>query len=140
MCIYHAGKLKGRIIFYMFLNVTYSIIKPYIKELARSMAEELDLHASQVQIINFTSEGNHLLIRWAISPAGSDDYISNTTAIDMVAETSHSTIAVALTIIVALLLGLSVSATWLIWRRRQQTVVPYKPIRSAIPKQELQPL
>lgn len=55
LCTYHinpAGKLKvGRIIFCMSLNVTYSIIKPHIKELAHNIAEELNLQASQVNYV-----------------------------------------------------------------------------------------
>ncbi|KAL8099276.1 hypothetical protein AgCh_031808 [Apium graveolens] len=85
------GILKvGRITFCMSLNVTYSIIKPRIKELTRNVAEQLDLHASQIQIMKFTSEGDASLLQWAILPTGSDDYISNSTAKDLVAATSHS--------------------------------------------------
>jgi hypothetical protein len=34
----------------------------------------------QVRLLNFTPNGNESLIRWAIFPAGSSDYISNATA------------------------------------------------------------
>lgn len=160
----------GRITFCMSLNVTYSIIKPHIKELSRNIAEELELQASQVQIMKFTSEGDGSLIRWAISPAGSDDYISNTTAISILSRLAEHSIrlpeifgsyqfssweaepplkrtwwqqhhiAVIVTIVLLLLLGLSVSATWFIWRRRRQTVVSYRPVSSVFSEQELQPI
>ncbi|KAK1383222.1 Aspartic proteinase-like protein 2 [Heracleum sosnowskyi] len=160
----------GRITFYMFFNVTYSIIKPHMKELAWNIAEELDLHASQVRVINYISEGSDSLIRLAISPAGSDEYISNTTARSIISRLAehrihlpeifgsyqfskwkadppskrtwrkqHYTTA-ALMIIVTLLLGLLISATSLMWKRKWRTVVPYKPFRSAVLEQELRRL
>lgn len=52
LCTYHiipAGIVKvGRITLCMSLNVTYSIVKRHIKELTHNVAEQLDLHASQV--------------------------------------------------------------------------------------------
>ncbi|KAL1812554.1 aspartic proteinase 36 isoform X1 [Daucus carota subsp. sativus] len=160
----------GRVTFSMSFNVTYTIIKPHIKELAHNVAEELELQASQVRIKNFSSEGNGSLIRLAISPAGSDDYMSNTTALSILSRfADHSItlpeifgtyqlsswaaelplkrtwwqqhhVAVVVTIILALLLGLSVSGTWFIWRRRQQTIT-YRPVSSsAFSEQELQPI
>ncbi|KAK1359913.1 Aspartic proteinase-like protein 2 [Heracleum sosnowskyi] len=159
----------GRITFCMSLNVTYSIIKPHIEELTHNIAEELDVHVSQVKIMNFTSEGDASLIQLAILPAGSDDYISISTATSIISRLSEHSIhlheifgsyqvsswaaeepqkrtrrqkhhiAVVVTIILSLLLGLLVSATWFIWRRRQQEVA-YKPVSFASSEQELQPI
>lgn len=46
--MFPTGPKVGLITFYMFFNVTHSIIQPHIEELVQNMAEELDLHASQV--------------------------------------------------------------------------------------------
>lgn len=47
---------------------------------------------------------------------------------------------VVMAIVVTLLVGLSASGAWLLWRRRQQTLNAYKPVDMIVPEQELQPL
>jgi len=42
--------------------------------------------------------------------------------------------------LLALLIGLSILGTFLIWRRRQQNLHSYKPVDAAVAEQELQPL
>ncbi|KAA8531614.1 hypothetical protein F0562_006323 [Nyssa sinensis] len=160
----------GLITFYMLLTVKYSDLKPHVTELAQFIAHELDVNTSQVHLLNFTSKGNDSLIKWAILPAGSADYFSNATAMSIIARLAehrvqlpdtfgtyqlvewnvgpppkrtwwqqHYLVVVVATII-ALILGLSASGAWFVWRRRQQALVAYKPVDDAVPEQELQPL
>ncbi|XP_022741477.1 aspartic proteinase-like protein 2 isoform X2 [Durio zibethinus] len=76
----------GEIKLDMSLSVNYSYLKPRINKLAELIAKELDVNASQVHLLNCTSKGNNSsLVRLAIVPTGT--YISNVTAIDMVAAT-----------------------------------------------------
>ncbi|MCL7032136.1 hypothetical protein MKW94_016403, partial [Papaver nudicaule] len=70
----------GLITFDMSLSVNYTDLEPHIDELAGFIAHELEVNTSQVHLLNFTHKGNESLIRWVIYPAGSDSYISNTTA------------------------------------------------------------
>ncbi|KAK3032891.1 hypothetical protein RJ639_034939 [Escallonia herrerae] len=174
--------IVGLIKFYMSTGVEYSNLKPRITELVELMAQELGVNVSQVHMLNVTSKGNDSLIGWAIYPAGSDDYISRTAAMEIIAKLAEHRVHLPetfgsfqfskwstepppkrlsmyiapfastcrtwwqqhyLSIIVAtiaLLIVLSASGTWFIWRRRQQFVVAYKPVDAVIPEQELQPL
>ncbi|XVF17578.1 hypothetical protein REPUB_Repub10bG0135600 [Reevesia pubescens] len=74
----------GQITLDMSLSINYSYLKPHINELAEFIAKELDVNASQVHLLNFTSEVNSSLVRWAIVPSGSATYISNVTAISII--------------------------------------------------------
>ncbi|KAL7193333.1 hypothetical protein ACSBR2_025024 [Camellia fascicularis] len=160
----------GFITFYMSLSVKYPDLKPHITELAQFIAQDLDLNTSQVQLLNFTAEGNDSLIRWAILPAGSAEYFSNATAMGIIARLAEHRVrlpdafgnyqlvdwnieprqkqtwwqqhymVVVVAIIVTLIMGLSASGGWIIWRRKQQAIGAYKPVDAAIPEQELQPL
>lgn len=51
---------------------------------------------------------------------------------------------VVVAIVITLVLGLSASGLWIIWKRRDQALVSYKPVDnpvdSVIAEQELQPL
>ncbi|CAL5324587.1 unnamed protein product [Camellia sinensis] len=124
----------------------------------------------QVHLLNFTAKGNDSLIRWAILPARSAKYFSNATAVSIIAPLAEHRVrlppnfgsyqlvewniepppkqtwwqqhymVVAVSIIVTLVLGLSATGVWIVWRRRQQTLVSYQPVDAAIPEQELQPL
>ncbi|XP_057491725.1 aspartic proteinase 36-like [Actinidia eriantha] len=165
------GELQiGLITFYMLLSVKYADLKPHITELAHFIAQELDINTSQVDVLNFTAKGNDSLIRWAILPARSAEYFSNTTAMNIIARFAEHRVQlpdtfgsyqlvkwkieplpkqtwwqqhymyVVLATIVTLVLGLSASGILIIWRRRQHTLIPYKPVDAAIPEQELQPL
>ncbi|CAK9186294.1 unnamed protein product [Ilex paraguariensis] len=167
----HPGETKvGLITFSMSLNVKYLDLKPHITELAQFIAQELDVDATQVHVLNFTSKGNGSLIRWAIFPAGSDDYISNATAKGIIEQIEESRVhlpdtfgsyrlfelkikpppkrvwwhkhylIVVVAVIVTLIIGLSAAGAWFIWRRREQSLVSYKPVDSVVPEQELQPL
>ncbi|KAF7136394.1 hypothetical protein RHSIM_Rhsim08G0096600 [Rhododendron simsii] len=160
----------GLVTFYMSLSVKYSDLKPHMTELAQFIAQELDVNASQVQLLNFTAKGNDSLIRWAILPAGSTEYFSNATAMGIIARLAEHRVqlpdtfgsyqlvewniepppkqtwwqqhymVVVVSIVVALILGLSASGGWIVWRRKQQTLNSYRPVDAVIPEQELQPL
>ncbi|KAL2514785.1 Eukaryotic aspartyl protease family protein [Forsythia ovata] len=165
------GAIKiGLITFYMSLSVKYSDLKPHISELTEFIAKELAVNVSQVHLMNFTSKGNDSLIRWAIFPAESDDYIANATAMDIIAKLNESRVhlpdsfgsyklfewniepppkrtwwqqhlvIIVSTSIVMIVLGLLASGLWFLWRRREQSLVSYKPVDSAVPEQELQPI
>ncbi|KAL3538034.1 hypothetical protein ACH5RR_001400 [Cinchona calisaya] len=168
--LYNAsGEVRaGLITFYMSLSTNFSDLKPHIPKLAQLIAKELDVNASQVHLVNFTSKGNESLIRWAIYPAGSADFMTNATAMDIISRLAENrvhlpdtygsyklfewkieppqrrrwwlqTYLVILVIFVILILGLAASGAWFMWRR-QQSLVSYKPVDSAVPEQELQPL
>ncbi|CAL5326184.1 unnamed protein product [Camellia sinensis] len=160
----------GLITVYMSLSVKYPDLKPHITELAQFIAQDLDLNTSQVQLLNFTAEGNDSLIRWAILPAGSAEYFANATAMGIIARLAEHRVrlpdtfgtyqlvdwnieprqkqtwwqqhymVVVVAIIVMLIMGLSATGGWIIWRRKQQAIGAYKPVDAAIPEQELQPL
>ncbi|KAK9271998.1 hypothetical protein L1049_002367 [Liquidambar formosana] len=79
------GKFRiGLITFHMSFNMNYSSARPNFTELAEFIAHELEVSASQVHLLNFTSKENVSLVRWAIFPAESADYISNTTAMSII--------------------------------------------------------
>ncbi|KAA8522620.1 hypothetical protein F0562_013019 [Nyssa sinensis] len=160
----------GLITFYISLSVNYSDLKPHITELAQFIAWELDVDISQVHLLNFTSKGNDSLTRWAIMPAGSVDYVSNATAMSFIARLAehhvqlpdtfgiyqlvewniepppkrtswqHHYLILVVAVIATLILGLSASWTWFIWRRRQEALVAYKTVDAAVLQEELQPL
>lgn len=109
------------------------------------------------------------IIRWAIFPAGSADSISNATAMSIISRLAEHRVrlpntfgsyhlirwnvepttkgtwwkrhnkAVVVSIIITLIVGLSASGIWFIWKQRQPLTV-YKPVDAAVPEQELQPL
>ncbi|KAM1073766.1 hypothetical protein TB2_018415 [Malus domestica] len=159
----------GKITFDMSLNISYSDLKPHITELAEFIAQELEVNTSQVHLLKFTTSGNDSLIRWAIFPAGSTDSISNTTAVGIISKLSEHHLKfpvmfgtyellgwnvetkdkrswwqrsylVILSMLGILVIALAVVGFWFMWKRRQQTVNPYKPVNVAVPEQELQPL
>ncbi|CAK9144000.1 unnamed protein product [Ilex paraguariensis] len=166
----HPGQIGVEIItFYMLLNIKYSDLKPHVTDLAQFIAQELEVNASQIHLLDFTSKGNDSLIRWAILPAGSDKYISNAIAMSITAQLAENRVhlpdsfgsyrlfnwntepppkrtwwqqhyLVVVAVIATLILGLSASGAWFIWRRREQSHVSYKPVDSAALEQELQPL
>ncbi|KAL6565438.1 hypothetical protein OROHE_004493 [Orobanche hederae] len=164
------GEIKiGLITFYMLLNVTYPELKPQISELAQFIANELDVNASQVQLVNFTSRENDTLIRWAILPASSADYISNATAMDIITRLNGNRLhlpdsfgsyklfewkieppperfwwkqhylAIVGAAVVVTVVGLFISGAWFIWREKKSPM-SYQPVDSVVVEQELQPL
>ncbi|XVE94989.1 hypothetical protein REPUB_Repub02eG0057900 [Reevesia pubescens] len=75
----------GFITFDMSISTNNSNMKPNFKELAEFISQALEVDNSQVRLLNVTSKGNDYLVRWRIFPAASANYISNTTALVMVA-------------------------------------------------------
>ncbi|CAK7337764.1 unnamed protein product [Dovyalis caffra] len=107
--------------------------------------------------------------RWAVFPSGSDECISNATALSIIARVAEHRLRlpdtfgsyysinwnikaakrtwwqqhfllVALAIVVTFVFGLSALGIWFIWKHRQQTLNAYKPVDAVVPEQELQPL
>ncbi|KAF8025034.1 hypothetical protein BT93_F2018 [Corymbia citriodora subsp. variegata] len=75
----------GLITFNMSFSIKSSSSKPNFTEFEELIAHELGVSTSQVHLLNFTSSGNQFHVEWAVFPADSADYISNTTAMHMVA-------------------------------------------------------
>ncbi|KAL5556854.1 hypothetical protein UlMin_039090 [Ulmus minor] len=160
----------GRIMLNMSFNISSTDLKPQITLLAEDIASEFNINVSQVQLLNFTSIGNDSLVTLAIIPAGSADFISNTTAESIISRLEEHDVqlpdtfanyelvgwnvepkakrtswqqqylAVTLALFVSLIIGFSAFGVWFIWRRRKQSINSYKPVNVANPEQELQPL
>ncbi|KAE8672585.1 54S ribosomal protein L51 [Hibiscus syriacus] len=159
----------GAISLDMALSVNYTYLRPRLVELLEFMAKELDVNGSQVHLLDFSSEGNSSLVRWAIVPSRSATYISNVTALNIISRLAehHVTIPEAfgnyqlvqwevkpsltqtwwqqhylgalMSVIMLIIVGLLASGIWL-WRRRQQRFVPYQSVDGTAREQELQPL
>ncbi|GMN34460.1 hypothetical protein TIFTF001_004700 [Ficus carica] len=160
----------GQIRFELSFNISHDDLKPHITELAGYIASELNVDVSQVRLLNFTSNGNNSFVAWAIVPAASTDFISDTTATSIIAQLAehgmqlrgtfsnyklvrwnavpkekrnwwHQGYLVAvLAIFVTLVISLSAVGAWFILRRRRESLNAYKPVDAVVPEQELQPL
>lgn len=160
----------GQIRFELSFNISHDDLKPHITELAGYIASELNVDVSQVRLLNFTSNGNNSFVAWAIVPAASTDFISDTTATSIIAQLAehgmqlrgtfssyklvrwnaelkekrnwwHQGYLVAvLAIFVTLFISLSGFGAWFILRRRRESLNAYKPVEAVVPEQELQPL
>ncbi|KAM7277812.1 hypothetical protein ACFE04_004946 [Oxalis oulophora] len=125
---------------------------------------------SNVRLLKYTSKENAYLVKWGIFPAHSANYISNTTASDIILRLKehrmkfpqkvgsyqlvewnvepqtkqnwwkHQFMTVIIGSVVTLVICLSAIGIWFVWRRRQAT--PYEAVDSngAVAEQELQPL
>lgn len=167
----HPGEIQiAQITIVVSFNISFVDMKPHITELAGLMAHQLDVNTSQVHLQNFTSLGNDSLCRWAITPSPAANYISNATAMGIIARLAEHRLqlpgtfgsyklidwsveppskwnwwqqyylVVALAVLVASLLGLSILGIFLIWKKRQESLHSYKPVDAVVPEQELQPL
>ncbi|XP_061342538.1 aspartic proteinase 36-like [Gastrolobium bilobum] len=165
------GELQiAEIIIVISFNISSAEMKPHITELTGLIAHELGVNTSQVHLLNFTSHGNDSLSRWAITSRPYADYISNTTAMGIIARLAEHRmqlpgtfgsyklidwnveppskrnwwqqyyLVVSLGVLLTLLLGLSILGIFLIWKKRQQSLHSYKPVDVVVPEQELQPL
>ncbi|KAF8025033.1 hypothetical protein BT93_F2018 [Corymbia citriodora subsp. variegata] len=160
----------GLITFNMSFSIKSSSSKPNFTEFEELIAHELGVSTSQVHLLNFTSSGNQFHVEWAVFPADSADYISNTTAMSIITRLrdhhvqlperfgsyqlvewkiepqkkrtwwQHKYFAVAAIASVVLLLTLTSIALWFVWKNNRQQSGAYKPVGVAIPEQELQPL
>ncbi|XP_068654593.1 aspartic proteinase 36-like isoform X2 [Aristolochia californica] len=159
----------GVITFEISSDVKYSDLVPQVTKLAEYIAQELEVNTYQVKLLNFTSEGNGTLLRCGVFPAGSSNYISNTTAKKIISRlTQHNVhlpdsfgsyqlvkwkieppqsrswwqkhfLSVVVGLLVAVLLSSSTFLVRYIWRHRQ-AVGRYEAVNAASPEQELQQL
>lgn len=160
----------GLVTFYLSLSVNYSELKLRIPELAHLIAQELDANVSQVRLMNFSAKGNDSLTKWAVFPAGSADRMTNATAMELMGRLAahhphledsfgsyklfdwgiepppkkklwpQNYLALVVPFLVVLVVGISASVGWLIWRRRQEQALSYEQVGSVTHEQELQPL
>ncbi|XP_030538914.1 aspartic proteinase 36-like [Rhodamnia argentea] len=160
----------GQITFDVSLSVNYSDLKPHITELTEFIAHELAVNVSQVHLVNLTAKGNDSIVRWSILAGGKGAYMSNTTAMEIIARLSEHRVQLPHTFgsyqfiewhveppvartwwqehyvvvisatIIALVIASLASGGWFVWKRRQQSITAYKPVDVIIPEQELQPL
>ncbi|KAI3798994.1 hypothetical protein L1987_34282 [Smallanthus sonchifolius] len=163
------GSKVGSIIFYMSLNVRYYKLEPHIKELTQLIAMELNVNSSQVYLLDFTPEANGSLTIWSITPPKPAEYMSKETASNIIARIAEDEIhlpkifgkhrisnwyiesdpnrtwwqnymVVVITFILLLVFGFLGFVIWWLRRYRRQISILYKPVDSAFPEQELQPL
>ncbi|EEF52314.1 Aspartic proteinase nepenthesin-1 precursor, putative [Ricinus communis] len=160
----------GVITFDMLMNINNSAAKPNLTEVAEFIAHELQVDNLQVHMLNFTSQGNNYLVKWGIFPAESADYISNTTAMNIILQLRDHRLqfperfgsyqlvewriqpqrrptwwhehffAVVAGVVTILLVSLLSIGIWTVWRHRQRALGTYEPVGGIVPEQELQPL
>lgn len=73
----------GVITFEVSISVNNSSLKPKFSEIADFIAHELDIQSAQVRLLNFSSSGNEYRLKWGVFPPQSSEYISNTTALNI---------------------------------------------------------
>ncbi|KAK8949664.1 Aspartic proteinase Asp1 [Platanthera zijinensis] len=159
----------GIITFDMFLNLTYRALLPHLKELEVLVAHDLNITSYQVHLVEFTGQGNGTLIKWAISPAATSDFISNTTAMGIIARLTEHRFrlpetfgsyevvqwnveppsrrswwqrhlwAVGVAISALVMLVFTTLSVWYL-RRHTSSLQAYRPVDAAAPEQEMQPL
>ncbi|CAL1410646.1 unnamed protein product [Linum trigynum] len=165
------GEVRIAIItFDMLIVVNDTSSKPNLTEVADVIAHELEVDNLQVQMLNATLRGKEYQVKWALYPAASAEYISNSTAMSILLRLKEHRlqfpkrygsyqlvewkvepqrklswwqqhlVAVAIGILVTVVIGLSSLGVWSVWRRRQQTLGTYEPVGGIVPEQELQPL
>ncbi|OAY51000.1 aspartic proteinase 36 [Manihot esculenta] len=160
----------GIITFDMLISVNSSYMRPNLSEVAEFIAHEFEIANLQVHMLNFSSEGNNYRVRWGIFPAESADYISNSTAMNIILRLKDHRLqfpekfgsyqlvewkiepqrkqkwwqkhffAVAIGVLSTLLVSLSCIGIWMVWRHRQRALGTYEPVGGIVPEQELQPL
>ncbi|XP_010481906.1 PREDICTED: aspartic proteinase-like protein 2 isoform X2 [Camelina sativa] len=160
----------GVITFEVSISVNNSSQKPEFSEMADFIAHELDIKSSQVHLLNISSRGNEYRLKWGIFPAQSSEYISNTTALNIMlllkenrlrlpgqfgsykllewkAEQKQKqswwethVLGVVAGVVISLLVTSVMIKLVLVWRRRKQEEATYEPVSAAVKEQELQPL
>ncbi|XP_071707511.1 aspartic proteinase 36-like [Rutidosis leptorrhynchoides] len=163
------GSKVGSIVFYMSLNIKYFKLEPQITELTQFIAMELDVNISQVKLLDFTSDGNGSLTIWSITPLKPAEFMSKATASDIIARIAENEIhlprsfgnhrisnwfiesepnrswwqrymVTVIIFLLAIIFGCSALVTWWYWRHTHHNKIPYRPVGSIVPEQELQPL
>ncbi|KAK4790964.1 hypothetical protein SAY86_031377 [Trapa natans] len=160
----------GQITFDMFTSMNISELKPRTVELAEFIAHELDVNITQVHLLGVTAKVNGSLLKWAILPVSGGESISNSSAMEIISRFSEHRVQLpetfgscqltqwhvepletrtwrqkhyqllVMAIVITLLVGLSASGVWLLWRRKKQNLNAYKPVGMIVPEQELQAL
>ncbi|KAL8143354.1 hypothetical protein V2J09_016386 [Rumex salicifolius] len=165
-----AGKI-GAITFVMSFEISPTDLKPHVAVLSGVLSQYLGVKPSQVHLWNMTSNGDGSFVKWAILPGGSSNYFTDATASHIMARLAENHfqfpttfvkyklvnwsvqppddktwmqlhyLIVVMAVIFTVIIGLSVYGIWFVWKWRQETTVPYKPVDQVIiPEQELQPL
>ncbi|KAK4765126.1 hypothetical protein SAY86_026216 [Trapa natans] len=160
----------GQITLDMSSSMNISDLKPRLGELAQFIVHQLDINIIQIHLLGINSMQNGSLIKWAIFPRVPGEYISKSSAKDIISQLSEHrvqlpdsfgscqftawhvesqekrrrwlkhNVLVVLALAVTFLAGLSVLVAWLLWRWRHHSLNAYKPVGVAIPERELQPL
>jgi len=160
----------GVITFEVSISVNNSSLKPKFSEIADFIAHELDIQSAQVRLLNFSSSGNEYRLKWGVFPPQSSEYISNTTALNIMLLLKENRLRLPgqfgsykllewkaeqkkkqswwekhlLGVVGGAMISLLVTSVMiklaLVWRRRKQEEATYEPVNAAIKEQELQPL
>ncbi|KAK4771811.1 hypothetical protein SAY86_013586 [Trapa natans] len=164
------GVQIGKIIFSMSSSMNVWDLKPHLVELAQFIAHQLNINVTQIHLLSIKSIQNGSLIKWAILPPASRDYISTSTAKDIISWLSEHRVQlpdsygsyqftdwhiksrktgtwqqkhiifVILAMTLTLLAGLSFWIAWILWRWRYKKSNAYMHYGMKIGEQELQPL
>ncbi|CAN0905552.1 Aspartic proteinase 36 [Linum grandiflorum] len=168
---YVPGEFRIAIItFDMLIVVNDTSVKPNLTEVADVIAHELEVDHLQVHMLNATPKGNEYEVKWAIYPASSKEYISNSTAMSILGRLKEHKfqfpkrygsyqlvewrteprrksswweqhwVGVAIGVLATIVVGLSSVGVWMVWRGRQQSLGTYEPVGGMVGEQELQPL
>jgi hypothetical protein len=70
----------GGIELYMSMTVNYKAFRSLVTEFKEDMARELKVAVYQVNILNVSDRGDTLQIEWAVLPADTSNYMTNSTA------------------------------------------------------------
>ncbi|KAM0067992.1 putative nepenthesin [Helianthus debilis subsp. tardiflorus] len=160
------GSKVASIIFYMSLDIKYPMLESHIAELTQLIATELHVNSSQVYLSDLTYEGNGSLTIWSITPLKPAEYMSKATASDIIARIAEDEIHLpksfgkhrisnwyieavpnrtwwenyrnVIIILMVFIIGFLVLTTAWLWRYRQRTNIPYRPVGSAMSQLELQ--
>ncbi|KAL8165999.1 hypothetical protein V2J09_007498 [Rumex salicifolius] len=156
----------GQITFDMLLPGVNSTSMPNLTQLGDFIAEKFDINPSQVHMLNFTSEGNHSIVRWVIYPESSSNYISDREAKSIIVrlsehhmqfpglgnyevvgwkvhpqtdgKQSHHSLAAVIVGFAILIIAFTSIGVFFIWMRHRQTANLYEPVGLASPDRELQ--
>lgn len=156
----------GLVTFDMFLSANYSELAPHLMEFRDLIANNLDVNASQVELVNLRSDGNGSLARWSIMPGS---VVSNARAMAFISNlTEHRVhfpdkfgsyklvewrvkpltertwlrqhgVTLLLGVVTTALVAFSGFMAWHFWKQRQGPGT-YRPVGAPVPEHELQPL
>ncbi|CAI0405662.1 unnamed protein product [Linum tenue] len=152
------GIYIGRIEFEMSFSVNYHDLKKNLHNLTEHIAQELKINVSQVHVESLSPEGNDSLVGLSIVPLESTQYISNGTALSIIARVAKHQmnlpdsfgtyklvqwkvqpppqqtwwethyLVILIAAISTLIVGLFGIGLWLVLRRRQNALTTYKSV------------